>query len=78
MRLDERQSESCEAYAQKKATHTRGKAEMVEFKQGNGTDHEQKQGQSPGSEVRDDDVDCGNQRECGVETAEIESSGACL
>ena len=55
----------------------RRKAELVEFQQRNRPDDKQEEGQGPGSKMYDDEVDRGNQRECGVETAEVESSGAC-
>lgn len=77
MSVSEREGEACESYSHEETAQVRGKAEFVEFEQRNSTDHEQEEGQGPGSQMHDDEIHRGNQRECGVETAEVESSGGC-
>lgn len=77
MRVSQCKGEACESSSQQGAAQVRRKAEVVEFQQRNRPDDKQEEGQGPGSKMRDDDVDRGNQCERGVETAEVESSGAC-
>lgn len=77
MRVNKCKGEACESSSHEEAAHVRRKAQIVEFQQRNRPDDKQEESQDPGSKMRDDDVDRRNQRECGVETAEVESSGAC-
>ena len=77
MRVRKCKGEACESSSHQEAAQVRRKAEIVEFQQCKRPDDKQEEGQGPRNKVRDDEIDRGNQRECGVETAEVESSGAC-